>query len=495
MKSSRAIGGWRKAHVAFAWLLCLVLTVTLIRSRRATIGDEQLFPPHPAELLLSREVGRLELADMPLDKYFELLGQRTGVRIFVQWDTLGIWGIDRSKPISMNGSNLPLRLAILEIATEGTDSNARLHVFERDGMVVVAGGSQPTAAVVFRAYDISDLLFEALAVHSQWYPEFQNSAGGYSPDRRTLAQIQETWYKVARNELYDLLAGGVCWQNYAVQEEKGVDFWRGWMFVRDDEATHAKIAAFLRFVRHREVITRSAPTSSPVEESFYSDDLMHELLSRPMPAIHFEKAPLSEIAEKVGELANVSIHLNYPEPKLEGMSFEIVPITLDFGPSTLRATLNRVFAEIGRSPQAPARDGLSWRYDHGAIYVEWRGSGHYEPLTRTYDVSDLLLAEVIALAERAKSIPPNPFYDRSKESSPLQPASNKLVEVITDRLNGINSPHLLIWAGRLVATTDAENHKRIVEALEGLRRAAEPRPATSKPARAVPGNDAAKEGI
>ena len=179
MKSRSENAGWRKAHVLFAWLLCLTLAVTLIRSRRASIGDEQLFPRHPAELLLSREVGRLELTNVPHE-----------------------------------------------------------------------------ADVIFRAYDVSDLLLESFAVRSRWYPEGRGGAGGYRANTRTMSQIEQEGYRAAVQDLHEILEGVGCWQNNSGQELRGVDFWRGWMFVRDDEATHAKIGYIVRakyhigFMRH-----------------------------------------------------------------------------------------------------------------------------------------------------------------------------------------------------------------------------------------------------
>ncbi len=239
-------------------------------------GETQAFrePPENMSVLaqLDKRVPQARFADVTIEDAIGFVSTLSQLNIDVDWTSLEEIGVDRSTPVSLNLSNIPMRTILDRMLDKASpDRLSRAAWAVNDGILQIASDEALRKNTILAIYDIRDLLIEVPDFDNA--PEFDLSqvlqsgqgggGGGQSPFQDQNDQEEQTLpLEERRQQIIDILTRNIDFEGW---EDNGGDTGRiqplaGSLIITNTARNHREIGGLLSKLREQRALQINVET-------------------------------------------------------------------------------------------------------------------------------------------------------------------------------------------------------------------------------------------
>lgn len=249
-------------------------------------------PPENMSVLakLDQRVPQARFADATIEQVVQFVEAISQLNIDVDWTALEEIGVDRSTPVSLNLSQVPLRTVLDRVLDKASpDRLSRAAWAVNDGILQIASDEALRKNTILAIYDIRDLLIEVPDFDNA--PEFDLSqvlqanqgggGGGQSPFQNTNDDDDDAGIPLdeRRQQIVDIITQNIDFDGWT---ENGGDTGRiqplaGSLIITNTARNHREIGGLLSKLREQRALQINVETRFLLVSSGYFEQLGFDL--------------------------------------------------------------------------------------------------------------------------------------------------------------------------------------------------------------------------
>lgn len=401
-----------------------------------------------AERELGRNVRQIDLNEVPFDRAVADVRKLTMAKIEVDDKALADAGLDRTAPVTMHGSDVPLEQILERLIGHGANGT-QLAYGVRDGRIIITTEEKLAREPFVRIYDVRDVLSSSMLVPDPDGDRVQDSPPPPPPppglDEKSRAQA-----------LIRLIEDTIAVDSWSANGGSvgAMGYCGGRLVVAQTWTNHRLLAKLLDQLREPE-----APAPPPIQEKPWSRvhhawialpeiERQETAIRKPIASIALDQVPFDQAVETLRTLSGVNIWVDWPSLALEDF-VRNTPVSLRLTHVTLSEALDRLLSRPVGAVE------LGYGVEDGVVLITTRQCAGQYVITRAYDVRDMILP--IGTPGRADGIDALIRYlTRS-----VDPDSWKDNGGVFGKIQEVN--------GRLIVTQSWQSHEKIARWLDMLR--------------------------
>jgi beta-lactamase regulating signal transducer with metallopeptidase domain len=430
-RESKASSSVRILSVAFLGALAVcVLSACVVATSSAQVSTSpQAKQPATQSALLDIKLNECNIENQPLKDVIRLLGDKTGVRLAVNWKALDTADIRPESPVTIRLKNIRLRKAL-------------------DIVFSVAAGAKPTAApVIYVAVDAGVVTITRNELVTRTF------------DIRDLlpADIPQRTRPEFTGEIIAVLKEPIAWTDQCSIREQD-----GQLIVTQTRRELDKIEGMIEQLRATR--SRRVPENARFERKLPAD---WKAATRPaflkIPLGHFRASgtPFEKVIDQLRTATGRDIAVAWRTLAKMHVT-KVLPITIDLTGLPLDAALTKLLNQIGGTSVL-----IGFTVDDGIIWVNKADNLDPHMFTKVYDVRNVLAP---AGEKRMRDASVSNLIQRIRGLDPL-----------SWRDGGFNVGSVRELSGQLIVTQTPQMHQRIASELRDMAGEHDGRKSTTSP--------------